>query len=167
MKRLWLAVLGVLALSAGAAAAGTQTPGYRCTTKVAAQGVAISICAPEAIDVPTRHAPSSPANAMPGRMVAPPQPRREPAGYVSETDYPDAALLAKEEGRVAFSVEIGIDGHASNCMVTSSSGSSDLDASTCRLMVRRGRYTPARDNQGMPMSARIEQELNWKLPNGR
>jgi len=51
-----------------------------------------------------------------------------------------------------------------SCRVTASSGSSELDQAVCRLLERRGRYSPALDQSGNPMRSRASRRVVWKLP---
>jgi TonB family protein len=75
-----------------------------------------------------------------------------PASWVTTDDYPPAALLAGDEGSVGVSFDVNAQGRVVNCSVTSSSGSSLLDMTTCRLVERRGRYSPALDAAGNPIA---------------
>lgn len=85
------------------------------------------------------------------------------AGLVSVDDYPSAALLAEEQGTTGFELKIGVDGRVTECVVTSSSGSSALDAATCRIMSSRARFTPARDSSGNPVSDSVQSRITWRL----
>jgi protein TonB len=82
----------------------------------------------------------------------------------SDDDYPAAALRAEESGTTGFRLEIGANGRVSNCTVTSSSGSSSLDATTCRLLRSRARFTPAMDSNGQPTSDTYNGRITWRLP---
>lgn len=78
--------------------------------------------------------------------------------------YPAAARRANEEGRVSVALLIGTDGRPVACEVTQSSGSRSLDEATCRLSVRNGRFTPARDTAGRPIQARFAMRgVRWEL----
>ncbi len=46
-----------------------------------------------------------------------------------------------------------LKGEIENCRVTASSGSALLDDTACKLVARRGRYTPAKDASGNPTPA--------------
>jgi protein TonB len=113
---------------------------------------------------PTRFARPGARAAARSRTVRPPQPLREPAAYVHELDYPAAALQAKQSGTVRYTLEIGPNGRVTGCTITRSSGFSWLDATTCRLMRARARFTPAVDSNGNSATARIAQHFTWKLP---
>jgi len=98
---------------------------------------------------------------------APPQRARSGANLAtlfSDEDYPAAAIRNHEQGPVAFRLEVGADGHPSGCSVTGSSGSSILDSTTCRLLVARARFQPARDAQGKPTADSFNGRIIWRLP---
>lgn len=78
--------------------------------------------------------------------------------------YPPAAQRAGAQGRVAVDLAIGSDGRVTDCVVTSSSGSVELDQATCRIYRLRGRFSPATDEKGAPTSGRAAQRVNWILP---
>ncbi|HYD38320.1 MAG TPA: energy transducer TonB, partial [Allosphingosinicella sp.] len=54
-------------------------------------------------------------------------------------------------------------GRVSDCKVTRSSGSPALDSVTCRLIVARFRYRPARDAEGRPIAETISGEHVWEV----
>ena len=86
------------------------------------------------------------------------------ASYISDADYPAAAIRAGEQGTVGFMLDIGPDGLVSNCRITSSSGSTALDEATCRIMRDRPRFRPALDSQGHPTTDQIKSRIRWVLP---
>ena len=55
-------------------------------------------------------------------------------------------------------------GAIEGCTITHSSGSKALDATACRLLRSRARYTPARDSNGMPVGYAVEDAVEWRLP---
>jgi len=75
-------------------------------------------------------------------------------------DYPKK-LDSTVEGRVRFTLEVGPDGRTKNCKIDSSSGSSRLDETTCRLAIRRARFDPARDADGKPTHGIWTSSIRW------
>jgi len=65
------------------------------------------------------------------------------------------------KGAVAVRFTVGIDGRLSNCTTAQSSGNTELDALTCRLLVERGRFTPATDPQGRPIASQAFATYVW------
>jgi len=75
-------------------------------------------------------------------------PARLLRGEIRDSDYPRAAYRAGIGGTVYLRFVVGMNGRITECSVTRSSGNADLDATTCRLLMERRRYAPARDAQG-------------------
>jgi protein TonB len=103
----------------------------------------------------------------------PPAPRIEPArakanlgSYISDSDYPAAAIRSEEHGTTRFRLAVGPDGRVTDCVVTGSSGSSALDSATCRIMKARARFSPAHDTTGRPTGDSVASAIRWVLPDG-
>lgn len=86
------------------------------------------------------------------------------ASYFTADDYPAAALRAEAQGSVFFRLGIGPNGRASDCTVTSSSGSAALDQAACRILRSRVRATPARDAQGNAVADTLSSAIHFSLP---
>jgi protein TonB len=112
----------------------------------------------------TPSAPPAPPPPPAPKMSAPAQPRGNPGNWVTTEDYPSRALREEREGVTAIAFDIGADGKTSNCRVTSSSGSPELDDATCRNFVRRARYKPAQNDAGQPMASTGSQRVRWQMP---
>lgn len=69
-------------------------------------------------------------------------------GRILDSDYPGAAGDAGAEGTVLVHFTVGADGRTSRCKVIESSGNAELDETTCRIIVRRFVYEPAKDADG-------------------
>lgn len=108
--------------------------------------------------------PSPPPPPAPPKKVEPARAKANLASYVSNDDYPAAALRAEDEGTTRFRLTVAPDGRVSACTVTQSSGSRVLDAATCRIMQRRARFTPARDSDGNPTGDTVRSAIRWELP---
>jgi protein TonB len=121
--------------------------------------------APPPVITPTAPpAPPPPAPPPPPRTVEPARARANLASYASDADYPASAIRAEEQGTTGFRLNVGPDGRVTACTVTSSSGSSALDQTTCRIMRARARFTPARDDHGQPTSDSVAGRIRWVLP---
>jgi protein TonB len=88
----------------------------------------------------------------------------DPSRWVSQDDYPASALRAEAQGTSAITWEINEAGRVENCRVTSSSGNADLDEAGCRAITRRGRYSPATDQNGNPIRTTQSRRIVWRLP---
>ena len=120
---------------------------------------------PPFVPTPTaRPAPPAPPAPPPPRRIEPAKARANLASYVSDDDYPDSAQRNDEQGTTGFRLDVGADGRVSSCTVTSPSGSSSLDSTTCRLMKSRARFTPATDSTGAKTSDSVNGRIRWVLP---
>ena len=105
-------------------------------------------------------AASAPASAAAIRALGP---VAEVAPALHRRDYPDAAYERRISGTVFLRFVVDPTGRVSECTVTRSSGSRELDATTCRLILRRFRYRPARDAQGNPIASVVRGEHQWEV----
>jgi len=127
--------------------------------------------APPIVSVPTPPPPViTPQAVTPPPPPAPPKisqkagAKGDPAQWVTSDDYPPAALREEREGVVRITWQINEQGRVENCSVVNSSGSPDLDDAACRLITRRGRYTPAKDESGNPMRSTDARTIRWQIP---
>lgn len=118
--------------------------------------------------------PPAPIVLAPPPVAAPPPPApsqargAKPKGQSSwarriQDNYPTSALRAEKEGRVGVRVTIGPDGRVSDCSVTSSSGTPELDSAACAGMRSYARYDPALNDAGQPTSGSASTAIVYKL----
>ena len=98
------------------------------------------------------------------RIIRPPQLRGSMIGLITPADYPASARARREQGRVHFRLTVGPNGRVTGCAVTRSSGSAALDSTTCMIMRRRARFTPAIDSTGQPAVGTYALTFTWRLP---
>lgn len=103
---------------------------------------------------PTGIAAETPRRAEPSQTLP---------SLFSDADYPAVALRNREEGAVGFRLDVGADGMPTRCSVVSSSGSSALDSATCRLLLERARFRPARDAQGKATGDYYTGRIIWRM----
>ena len=73
---------------------------------------------------------------------------------LTRRDYPDSVQRAWPRGGAVFvAIRVHPDGHASDCRVDRSIGIPAIDAWTCTLLVERGRFKPATDGNGKPITS--------------
>lgn len=84
-------------------------------------------------------------------------------GQLNNSDYPIGARMAGIEGLVAVQFTVQPEGRVTGCRILKSSGSAELDGTTCRLIERRFRYRPARDAQGRPIAEVATTSFTWGL----
>jgi protein TonB len=124
-----------------------------------------SVIPPVAPPVTFTAPPAPPTPVPPPPRLKPAQAKTDLRRYFSDEDYPDTALRAEEQGTVRVSIVVGASGRATDCSVTSSSGSPALDRATCTIIRSRARFTPATDETGSPVSSTISSPpIVWRLP---
>jgi len=120
--------------------------------------------APLAVRVPPP-APVAPPPPPPPRVQPKsPTPKGAPGNWANSNDYPSRALREEKEGVTRFSVQVDASGRVSNCSVTGSSGTPELDTTTCSLITRRGRFNPATDGDGKPTGGSWSSSVRWQIP---
>lgn len=92
------------------------------------------------------------------------KPRGNPGDWVSANDYPTRDLREGNQGVTGFRLTVGIDGRAQSCSVTHSSGFAGLDEATCRNLLRRARFDPAKDGSGNPVASEYASNIRWVIP---
>ena len=75
-----------------------------------------------------------------------------------------AHCVKSVKARTGFRVTVGTDGKVTDCQVTRSSGSPDLDQATCDNIRRRARFTPATDGDGNPTTGSYSSSIRWVIP---
>jgi TonB family protein len=81
------------------------------------------------------------------------------ASWVTNDDYPPSAIRNGEHGIVTVDYSVNAQGRVEGCNVKVSSGSAALDDTTCRLVTRRGKFTP-----GKVGTDRQSFTHTWRLP---
>ncbi len=113
---------------------------------------------------PAPPAPPPPPPPPPPKKVTPARAKANLGSLFSDEDYPASALRSSESGATGFRLDVGANGRVTNCTVTSSSGSSALDSTTCRLLRSRARFTPATDSSGGNTTDTVTGRIVWRLP---
>ncbi len=121
------------------------------------------VITPTAPPAPPRP-PAPPPPPPPPRKVQPARAKANLVSLFSDEDYPASAVRAGESGATGFRLDVGTNGRVSACTVTSSSGSSALDSTTCRLLRSRARFTPATDSTGAATTDTVTGRIVWRLP---
>ncbi|RSV31880.1 energy transducer TonB [Sphingomonas sp. ABOLH] len=85
------------------------------------------------------------------------------ATWLTDDDYPEVALRRGEEGVVKFAIDVDRRGRVEGCRILESAGAS-LDQATCRGLLTRLRFKPARDADGKAVAGVWQREMRWKLP---
>lgn len=102
-----------------------------------------------------------------GGVVTAAKPINDGGGlWLKPGDYPTAALRGALEGATRFVWAIGTTGRVEACHLVHSSRSAELGAVACRVVTERGRYEPARDAAGRPITSWAGSAINWIIADG-
>ncbi len=139
--------------------------------------ISIAVTPPqiETVQVAPPPAPPVLVAAPPAPVVAPPPPpprvqpkspapKGNPGNWATSNDYPSQALREEREGTTRFRVSVSADGRVTDCQVTGSSGSPDLDAVACQKITQRARFNPATDGEGQPTTGTYSNAVRWVIP---
>lgn len=126
----------------------------------------LSAWAPEVDSAGIGSGPQERTEQTPGATVMEPTApslRGNLSSLITEDDYPPVSARAGESGRVSVQLHVDMYGRPDGCEVTTSSGYRTLDEATCRLLTRRARYYPARDEAGRSVDGFVSHSLTWRL----
>jgi len=70
------------------------------------------------------------------------------------TDIPAAALRRTDRGTTTVRITVSAEGRPLDCVPVATSGSPEMDATVCRVALARGRFRPALDANGRPVTVR-------------
>lgn len=124
--------------------------------------VIVSTPTPPPVYVPPPPAvitPPPPPPAVAVRLT----PRGSPGSWVTNDDYPPSAQRDGVEGVTGFNLTVGADGRVTGCTITASSGSSLLDDTACRLLTRRARFNPGKDESGAATGGAYAGRFRWQI----
>lgn len=104
------------------------------------------------------------AMPIPVKPPSPPVPKGNQDYWITEDDYPDnGPWLGKPKGEVKYRLLVGIDGRPISCDVSMRSGSVLLDKTTCDLVMRRARFSPAVDERGQSAVGTWHGTARWTI----
>jgi hypothetical protein len=88
-----------------------------------------------------------------------PIPRSDPREWITAKDFPASVHYG---GKAKVAINVGADGTVKSCDVIETSGTSELDGLTCRLITARVRFLPARDAQGRAVEGAFPSTVTWR-----
>jgi protein TonB len=99
--------------------------------------------------------PGEPGRAQRARLVQ---------ASITIDDYPAAAAREGAEGTVLTRFVVDRSGQPTNCVIAQSSGNAALDEVSCRIVIERFRFEPARNAAGNRIEETRAQRIVWRLP---
>lgn len=97
--------------------------------------------------------------------IEPPTPITPEKWFLVE-DYPFNAMMRRVHGITKIRLTVDPEGKPAKCVVVRRSGSSDLDRASCSVLMRRGRFKPARNEQGQAIYGAFHRIVSWHIPDG-
>lgn len=93
-----------------------------------------------------------------------PMHRRGIWSIFSTDDYPHSAVVNNEQGTASVRIRVSKEGKVSDCQLVESSGSDAIDKQTCRIILTRAHFQPARTKDGQAVDSIALQRIRWELP---
>lgn len=81
--------------------------------------------------------------------------------WVTPDDLPPAYESMSQTRLAIMRLDINASGRVQACRIVRSTGAAPLDQQSCRLMVARARYTPARDASGQAVATVRTKQIEW------
>ena len=91
------------------------------------------------------------------------EPIESPGAWLSNADYPAAAIRRRAQGEVGFRLTVGASGQPTACTIISPSNDESLDQVTCALVLSRARFRPARNANGLPVEDTYVSRVRWAV----
>jgi len=93
------------------------------------------------------------------------QPATPPYRWLQTEDYPEGMLLAGQQAIIAFRLMVDLQGKPTACSVQANIARDKTFAeTTCKALMRRARFTPARSATGDAVASFYASRVNWVIP---
>ena len=97
-------------------------------------------------------------------LSKPATPIGSPARWVTSADVPMAALSARQNGMIKFRLDVDETGKINECHVLRRFKPNEFDVLTCKLILTRGKFTPALDQAGAPVKSFYISAVRFVIP---
>lgn len=92
-----------------------------------------------------------------------PQPLNRISSWLRSSDYPWRPHSKGESASIQFRLMVDQTGAPTLCTIQSATRSPDFFDLTCKLLMKRARFAPARDAQGAPVASYYTNSVNWVM----
>lgn len=99
--------------------------------------------------------------AVQARLARRVTPIGSPSEWVTDNDYPTAALRRGMSGIVQFRLDVDVDGKVTDCRILERTEPDDFASATCALLRRRAAFDPALDAERKPVRSFFVSRFNW------
>ncbi len=93
-----------------------------------------------------------------------PQPKGNYKEWMTTDDYPTRSMNSGKQGTVRVNLTVSADGRVTDCRVVKSSGTQELDDTSCSLLRRRGKFNPGANGDGNAVEGNFPFSFTWKIP---
>lgn len=91
-------------------------------------------------------------------------PTSSPATWLGSNDFPSGALAQGMNGYVRFRLDVAPDGNVAGCRILYRTNPDEFADTSCRLLSKRARFTPALDAAGKPVKSYYIGSVKWLSP---
>lgn len=88
----------------------------------------------------------------------------KPGLWLRPEDYPSGPLFFGASAIVRFRMMVGADGVPTQCFIQQATNSPEFIKLTCDLLMKRARFSPARDRVGKPVASYYTNSVRWLAP---
>jgi hypothetical protein len=96
-------------------------------------------------------------------LKSPSSPVGSPGKWLSSNDYPDKMLAKFQNALIQFRLDIDEAGAVNGCSILSQAGESDFAETTCKLLSKRARFSPALDADGKATRSYYISSVRWTV----
>lgn len=94
------------------------------------------------------------------------QPASSPGNWLGTNDYPQASWTQGHNGLVRFRIDVDPSGHPTGCRVLYRTNPDEFADLSCKLLMKRARFTPALDAAGKPVKSFYINNIRWVADGG-
>ena len=102
--------------------------------------------------------------AQQAALAAPARPTKNPGSWLTNNDYPSGSVFAGHNGVVQFRLDIDAAGKVAGCHILHRTNPDDFADMTCKLISKRAKFSPARDQNGVPVSSYYIDRARFIIP---
>ncbi len=93
-----------------------------------------------------------------------PTPKANPADWITTSDYPADMVAAGQPAIVEFRLNIDATGAVTACHIQETTRAKAFDDAVCKSMIRRAKFNPAIDANGVPVASYWRQTVRFLMP---
>lgn len=90
-------------------------------------------------------------------------PKQAPSKWIVSSDYPKNMLLARQSAIIEFRLNVGPDGTPTACRIQSTTRPKEFDDAVCKSVMRRARFLPALDADGVPIASYYRDSVHFRI----